>query len=86
MKIFSKQAVQVHPVPEHVTDEMGPFPPEVLEESEIIYDYKSAYSEDGSDFLPGATAQNNFRPPRHLRCGACYMRVLETETDSHVCE
>lgn len=86
MKITTKQAVQVHAVPEHGMMAVGPFPPEVLKESEIIYDYTPAMSEDGSDYLPGATAQNNFKPPRYLRCKACLERVLETETKQHVCE
>lgn len=86
MKVYSQKAVQVHAVPEHVTYPVGPFPPEMLKESEIIYDYPQAGAEDGSDFLPGSTVQNNFKPPRHLRCGVCNARVLETETKNHICE
>lgn len=86
MKIINKQAVQVHPVPQHITEPYGPFPSEVLKEPEVIYEYTPALSEDGSDFAPGATAQNNFNPPRYLRCRVCMVRVLEDETESHVCE
>lgn len=79
------EAVQVHPVPNKVTNAYGPFSAELLREPEIVVS-KPAYNEDGSDFAPGATAQNNFSPPRYLRCGLCYVRVLETETQNHVCE
>lgn len=91
MKIITKQAVQAHPVPDRVTAPRGPFPPELtvghpLAEPEIIYDYQPAAAEDGSEFAPGSTVQNNFSPPRYLRCVVCMARVLETETDDHVCE
>lgn len=91
MRIISKQAVQAHPVPDRITAPQGPFPPELtvghpLAEPEIIYDYQEAYAEDGSEFLPGATAQNNYRPPRYLRCSLCHVRVIESETEYHVCE
>lgn len=51
---------------------------------EIIYS-DPAYSEDGSDFALGATVQNNYKPPKYLRCAACLARVLESETEGHVC-
>lgn len=91
MRIVTKQAVQAHPVPNRVIAPQGPFPPELtvghpLAEPEIVYEYQSAIAEDGSDFLPGATAQNNYKPPRYLRCSVCSARVLETKTQYHVCE
>ena len=91
MRIISKQAIQAHPVPTRLTQPQGPFPPELtvghpLSEPEIVYEYPEAYAEDGSDFLPGATAQNEFKPPRYLRCSLCSARVLESETQHHVCE
>lgn len=91
MKIISKRAVQAHPVPSRVTEPQGPFPPEMtvghpMAEPEIIYDYNPALPEDGSEFLPGATVQNNYRPPRYLRCSVCSARVIETETENHVCD
>lgn len=51
---------------------------------EVVYP-DPAYSEDGSDFAPGATVQNNYKPAKYLRCIACQARVLESETSSHVC-
>jgi hypothetical protein len=91
MRIINRQAVQVHPVPNRLTSPQGPFPPELtlghpLSEPEIIYEYQEAYAEDGSEYLPGSTAQNNYKPPRYLRCSVCYTRVLESETEYHVCE
>ena len=64
----------------------GPFPRELFKEPEIVYDYSPAYAEDGSNFPLGATIQNNFQPLKFLRCALCLMRVLETETENHICE
>ena len=86
MKIINRQAVQAHPFPDKVTAPRGPFSPEVLAEPKIIYDYDSAYSEDGGDFAQGSTVQNNYNPPKYLRCSVCLVRVLETETTAHICE
>ena len=86
MKIIKRQAVQIHPVPDRVMYPRGPFSQELLAEPEIIYDYDSAYGEDGADFAQGSTVQNNFNPPRYLRCSVCLVRVLETETENHICE
>lgn len=85
MRVIKHKAKQVHYVPDHITTPRGPFPRELFDEPEIVMD-APAYNEDGSDFALGATAQNNYKPPRYLRCGACYARVLETETDQHICE
>lgn len=86
MRITKKQAIQVHPVPSSVRDPHGPFPADLFREPEIVVDYRPQLNEDGGDYPLGATAQNNYRPPRHLRCAACLVRVLETETESHVCD
>ena len=86
MRITRKQAVQVHPVPDRVTDPVGPFPAHLFREPEIVVDYRPHLSEDGSEYPLGATAQNNYQPPKYLRCAVCFVRVLETETENHVCE
>lgn len=86
MRVTRKKSVQVHPVPNKVTNPVGPFPREIFKEPQIIDDYRPQYSEDGSDYPLGATAQNDYRPPKHVRCALCLARVLETETDNHVCE
>jgi hypothetical protein len=86
MKVTRFQAVQIHPVPDKVESPKGPFPTELFKESEIISEYEPSYAEDGGGFAPGGTAQNNYSPPKVLRCGSCFARVLETETESHICE
>jgi hypothetical protein len=86
MRVTRHQAVQVHAVPSQATSPKGPFPPELLREPKIVVEYESQSPEDGADFERGATAQNNYRPPKYLRCKACLARVLETETALHVCE
>ena len=77
---------QGHPVPSTVSRPRGPFPPELFEEPEVIYDYDQAYPEDGSNFEDGATAQNNYTPLRWLRCYDCHAKVREDETEQHECE
>lgn len=77
------RAVQTHPVPDKVTAPNGPFSQELLAEPEITTNYIPAFQED---FLPGSTAQNNFKPPRYLRCSLCSARVLEQDTEFHVCD
>lgn len=86
MRITKKTAIQVHPVPNRVMNPVGPFPPDLFREPDIVVDYTSKNGDDGGDIPLGATAQNNFRPPRFLRCAVCLVKVLETETDTHVCE
>lgn len=85
MRIIRQQAIQVHPVPDRITPETGPFPRELFDEPEIVY-ATPAYSEDGNEFLPGSTVQNNYKPIKYLRCVACGTRVPENETALHVCE
>lgn len=85
MRIIRQQTIQVHQVPDKLTPEYGPFPRELFNEPEIVYP-DPAYSEDGSDFAPGATVQNNYKPIKYLRCVVCSERVAETETAYHICE
>jgi hypothetical protein len=86
MKITKQKAVQVHPVPSVATTPKGPFPRELFAEPVIIENYAPQYNDDGSEFPLGATVQNNFNPPKHLRCAYCLVRVLETETQDHTCD
>ena len=86
MRVTKHQAIQVHPVPSTATDPKGPFPRELFKEPDIVDDYEPEYAEDGANFPLGSTAQNNFKPQRYLRCAVCLVRVLETETQDHVCE
>jgi hypothetical protein len=73
-------------VPDRVTQPRGPFPSELFRQPEVINDYEQAFAEDGENFPLGATAQNNFHPPRWLRCYDCHARVREDETEQHECE
>ena len=86
MRVTKRNAVQVHPVPKTMMDPKGPFPRELFDEPDIVVDYEPQDNEDGSNFPLVATAQNDFKPIRYLRCSVCLVRVLETETQDHVCE
>lgn len=86
MRVTKRNAVQVHPVPKTMMDPKGPFPRELFDEPDIVVDYEPQDNEDGSNFPLGATAQNDFKPIRYLRCSVCLVRVLETKTQDHVCE
>jgi len=48
MRITKKQAVQVHPVPDRMMDPVGPFPPDLFREPDIVVD-RPNQDEDGSD-------------------------------------
>jgi hypothetical protein len=85
MKIVRVQAVQAHPVPKRVHEPYGPFPVELFDEPEIIYDYASEDDDGSSSLEPGATAQNNYRPARYFRCRHCDLRVTEEEIEAHIC-
>jgi hypothetical protein len=86
MRVTRVRAIQVHPIPERMENPQGPFPRDLFREPEIVSDYEPQYNEDGLGFEPGSTSQNNYKPLKYLRCKACLERVLETETESHVCE
>lgn len=82
MRIKTIQTFQGHPVPSKVTPPRGPFPPELLRGPEIVTDYEP---DDGYPYEPGATAQNNYKPPRWYRCNTCQELVTEDELASHTC-
>jgi hypothetical protein len=86
MRIIRHQAPQGHPVPNRVHAPQGPFPDELFDDPEIIYDYAPEAAEDGAGFESGATAQNNFTPVKHYVCKHCGARVTEDQIESHVCE
>ena len=52
----------------------------------LIVESDASNDVDGSNLPLGATSQNNYKPVQTLRCGDCFARVLETETELHVCE
>ena len=85
MKITRVKAIQAHPVPEKAYQAKGPFPDHLFRESKIVFDYESENDENGNNFPLGATAQNNFKPPRYLRCKSCLTRVIEEDALLHKC-
>lgn len=85
MKITRVQAIQAHPVPKRVHEPYGPFPVELFDEPEIVYDYHSEDDDGTSSLEPGATAQNDYKPERFFRCRHCHARVTEAEMDAHSC-
>jgi hypothetical protein len=84
VRVIRHQAVQTHPVPKQVSAPRGPFPDDLFREPEVATNYDP--TEYGGHIPLGGTAQNNYKPPKYLRCKACLGRVLETETDTHNCE
>ena len=86
IRVYRKNAVQVHALPPSSHHPQGPFPAHLFRESEIVYDYESAYPTDGSSEELGSTAQNKFKPIKWLYCGTCYERVNSDETADHICE
>lgn len=88
MRIERVQAKQGHPVPAHAGRPLGPFPPELAWNPEVVVDYEPL-DDGGSAPLPeGATAQNSFRPRkfRWFRCDDCGETLREDELDNHDCD
>jgi hypothetical protein len=82
-KIVTKQA---HSVPSTVTRPKGPFPPEILAESKVIYDY-NRQADNGQEDVPiEGTAQNNFKETKWFRCNLCELLIAESQLETHICE
>lgn len=82
-KIITKQG---HPVPSTVMRPRGPFPPELLAEPKIVYDY-DRQSDNGGEELPiEGTAQNDYREKKWYRCNLCESLVSEAQIETHICE
>ena len=77
-RIYTKQG---HPIPQSSQSAKGPFPPEIFMRPEVIHDY----ARPGDEILEGATAQNQFRPPKVFKCRNCEELVLEHEIPDHEC-
>jgi hypothetical protein len=82
MSIERVETKQGHPVPKSSHGARGPFPPEIFFRPEVI----SNYARPGDEILEGATAQNNFNPPKVFKCRDCSMLVLEHEIPDHECQ
>lgn len=79
LRVERIKAVQAHPFPDKILSPQGPFPSDLFDEQEVVVTLPK------EDFLPGSTAQNDFKPPKYLRCVLCQTRVLELEKDLHKC-
>jgi hypothetical protein len=79
LRVERIQTLQPHPVPDKILSPRGPFPSELFDEADIVV------TPSKENFLPGSTVQNEFKPPRYLRCALCQTKVLKTEKDGHKC-
>ena len=75
MGVIRKFAVQGHEVPSGPYGAHGPFPPEILQHSPVVYD------ESHGDSLHEA-----FDDVRLFRCKECYDILYEDELEQHVCD
>jgi hypothetical protein len=84
MRIETIVTKQGHPVPNKVTQPRGPFPPELLAQPKVVYEY------DRQDDLQGVpiegTAQNDFKPTRWFKCNDCLTVISEAQIEVHTCE
>ncbi|CAB4123703.1 hypothetical protein UFOVP45_10 [uncultured Caudovirales phage] len=76
MPLIRKFAVQGHAVPATAHRPYGPFPPEVLAQTRVVYD-----DSEHSDSLHSALDD-----VRMFRCKDCTEVLYEDELDEHVCE
>lgn len=82
MAIERIQTKQGHPVPQSSQAARGPFPPEIFMRPQVVHEY----ARPGDEILEGATAQNNFKPPKVFKCRDCEALVMEYDIPTHVCE
>jgi len=83
MTIERIETKQGHPVPRSSQAAKGPFPPEIFMRPEVVHEY---FRPGQDDVVEGATAQNNFNPPKVFKCRDCSALVLEHEIPTHMCE
>jgi hypothetical protein len=75
MTLIRKFAVQGHPVPNGYQRRLGPFPPEILAQSKVVYEHETP------DSLHEALDN-----VRMFRCRDCSEILYEDELDSHDCD
>lgn len=75
MPLVRKFAIQGHEVPNGYSRPRGPFPPEVLAQTRVVYDIQH------SDSLHEALDD-----VRMFRCRDCGEILYEEQTDNHDCE
>lgn len=73
---------QGHPIPQSSQAAKGPFPPEIFFRPDVIHEY----ARPGDEIVEGATAQNNFKPPKIFKCRDCEALVYEVDIPTHECE
>lgn len=86
MRVERIATKQIHPVPNKVHQPRGPFPPEVLAEPKIVWDYQRQPEDGGDDVPVEGTAQNNFKATKWFRCNDCSTLVSEAQLETHTCE
>lgn len=75
MPIIRKFAIQGHEIPKTAYSPHGPFPPEVLAQTRVVYDT------DHGDSLHAALDDI-----RLFRCRDCGTMLYEDELDTHECD
>jgi hypothetical protein len=75
MTLIRKFAIQGHAVPQGYSRPRGPFPPEILAQTKVVYDHEQP------DSLHEALDN-----VRMFRCRDCGEVVYEDELDDHDCE
>jgi hypothetical protein len=75
MTLIRKFAVQGHAVPNGYQRRLGPFPPEILAQSKVVYGHET------SDSLHEALDD-----VRMFRCKDCGDILYEDELNAHECE
>ena len=64
---------------------MGPFPPELLSQPKVIYDYEKQSDNGGAAIPTEGTAQNNFTEGKWFKCNDCGDVVSEYQVETHIC-
>lgn len=64
---------------------MGPFPPELLSQPKVIYDYDKQSDNGGIQVPIEGTAQNNYSEGKWFKCNDCGDVVSETQIETHIC-
>jgi len=86
MKIETIITKQGHPVPNTVMQPRGPFPPELLEEPKVVYEYDKQAENGGYEVPIEGTAQNDYKEMRWFKCNYCLTVISENHLETHLCE
>ena len=88
MRIERVQARQGHPVPRQAGFARGPFPPELFEQPEIVYDRQPRPDdrEDEYNVSENFTTPTDSQEWKWFRCEDCRWVLREDELDAHMCD